>query len=385
MKKIFIYMASAALAATMVSGCMEPGRPINFDVRTGDELYLPADNSGFDLSSVADVEFYWAPSVAADNGYVTYEVLFDKEGGDFSKPLVSFPSQITGSSPNVVLTAKSLNTVAKAAGLLPGTSGKVIWTVRAGKGIGGTIYKNYRTMTLTPMNSMDPLPANVWIKGAGAEDAAGIAMVPSVPVDGVAAPAGVFECFTKIKGGTEFTVTDELDRQYVLAEGGSLSNVETATGSTFDAEAIYWIKIDFDGMLWSAVPVSDVVLYAAAWTGGTMKTANTPMTYKGKGVWELLDYANTNSDNPEKDSRHRFNISLGNGTTLYAGGSTPLGTDYTQAFLNVDFYTVDGVGNKDWDKTWTFLAGDCGRPFDCTLYLNADNPAGRYWHEYKFK
>ena len=116
-----------------------------------------------------------------------------------------------------------------------------------------------------------------------------------------------------------------------------------------------------------------------------MKTANTPMTYKGKGVWELLDYANTNSDNPEKDSRHRFNISLGNGTTLYAGGSTPLGTDYTQTFLNVDFYTVDGVGNKDWDKTWTFLAGDCGRPLDCTLYLNADNPAGRYWHEYKFK
>ena len=385
MKKIFTYMAIAVAGASLLSACMEPGRELNFAVNTGDDLYLPADNASFDLSSVADVEFYWAPSVAADNGYLTYEVLFDKVGGDFSKPLAAFASQITGSSPFVVLTAKSLNSVAKAAGLLPGTSGEVIWTVRVGKGIKGTVYKKSRKITLSPMNSMDPLPTRVLLKGAGAEVAEGIAMVPSVAVDGVAPAAGIFECFTRIKGGTEFTVTDELDRQYVLKEGGALANVDTPTGSTLDAEAIYWIKIDFDGMLWSAVPVTEVVLYAAAWTGGTMKTKNTPLTYKGKGVWELLDYDNANSDNPEKDSRHRFNISLGNGTTLYAGASTSLGTGYTTAFLCVDFFSADGVGNKDWDKTWTLLPGDCGRPFDCYLYLNADNPAGKYWHEYIFK
>ena len=383
MKRIFKYLSLAAAGVSLLAGCMAPGRPLNFDVVTGDELYLPADGAFYNLSDVTSVDFYWAPSVAADNGYVTYEIVFDRVGGDFSRPLAVFASQLSGSSPGVSLRAKQLNSVARAAGATPGQRADFIWTVRAGKGLHPTVYGVSRTISLSPMSSMDPLPVRPLLKGAGAEDAEGVALSPAIAVDGVVSPEGTFECFTRIKGGTAFTVTDELDRHYLLKEGGILSNEAAPTPSEFASDAIYWLKIDFDGMSWSAVTVTDVVLYAAAWTGGTMKVKNTPMTYVGKGVWELLDYDNANSDNPEKDSRHRFNISLGNGTILYACTTGSLGTSYTQKYMNIEFFTA--LSNKDWDNTWTFLEKDCGRPLDCYLYLNADNAAGRFTHEYKFK
>ena len=62
-----------------------------------------------------------------------------------------------------------------------------------------------------------------------------------------------------------------------------------------------------------------------------------------------------------------------------------LGTEYTTDYLKAHIYTKAGTGNWDWDKTWNFLSGDCGVPFDCRLYLNADNEAGAYWHEYYFQ
>ena len=150
------------------------------------------------------------------------------------------------------------------------------------------------------------------------------------------------------------------------------------------AEGIYYLTIDFDGMLWYARTVSEVELYAAAWADG-MHTAHAPMTYKGKGVWELQNYDNKTSDNSANDSRHRFNMKLGDGTTLYLGTMASLGTSYTTDYMKVGIFDESGIGNADWDKTWKFLLTDCGRPLDCYLYLNADNPAGSYWHEYKFK
>ena len=70
---------------------------------------------------------------------------------------------------------------------------------------------------------------------------------------------------------------------------------------------------------------------------------------------------------------------------LYLGTTAKLGTAYTTDYLKVCLYTKDGVGSVDWDKTYNFLTDDCGRKLDCYLYLNGDNPAGTWWHEYKFK
>ena len=64
--------------------------------------------------------------------------------------------------------------------------------------------------------------------------------------------------------------------------------------------------------------------------------------------------------------------------------SSSLGSSYTTDYLRVYIYTYND-GDKDWNKTYNFLLSDCGRDFDCYLYLNGDNKAGGFWHEYIFK
>lgn len=379
-------MILAAAASPFVSGCVQDKDPVNYDIYPGNELYLPADGASVDLGRGADVEFQWAPSVAHDNGYVSYEILFDKADGDFSSPVAVAAGQLNGSKPYLSMTSKSLNSAARAAGVAMGQTGTLKWTVRASKGLKGSVYSVSRLLTVTTVNSMDPLPAYVTLTGSATDDPeGGIRMTPAAGIDGGAVSEGVLECFTKIKSGADFTAVDDLGRYYSFNSDGTITYSETPVASRFGSEAIYWLKADFDVMTWTAVTVTKVELYAAAWTGGNMRTARKEMEYTGKGVWRALDYENTVSDNPEKDSRHRFNATLGDGTVLYLGTPNANPGSYTTDYLKVSLYTATGVGNADWDKTWTFVESDCGRPFDAYLYLNSDNPAGGYWHEYKFK
>lgn len=372
-------------AAPFVSGCTEEGNEINYKIQPGNELYLPADATEIDLTQGANIEFQWSPSIAHDNGFVSYELVFDKPNGDFSAPLAAMASQLNGSKTALSVSSKNLNSVARAAGIGNNESGSLKWTVRASKGIFGNVYAETRILNVLTMNSMDPLPGKVVLKGAALEDPEGIGMVASAGIDKAPATDGIFECFTKIKGSTDFTVEDNLGRYYALHENGTVAYSETPVNNRMPSEAIYWIKIDFDVMTWSYKTVSKIELYAASWADGKMTTVNKAMTYAGKGGWKLLDYENTVSKNSANDSRHRFNATLGDGSKLYLGTTAKLGTAYTTDYLKVCLYTKDGVGSVDWDKTYNFLTDDCGRKLDCYLYLNGDNPAGTWWHEYKFK
>ena len=61
-------------------------------------------------------------------------------------------------------------------------------------------------------------------------------------------------------------------------------------------------------MTYTAVQVSMIEYYAASWADNSMSTVYKTLTYKGKGVWELLDYDNEISVNSSNDTRHRFNM-----------------------------------------------------------------------------
>ncbi len=376
----------ALAAAPLATGCTDDGNEINYNIQTGDQLYLPKIDAEYDLSLGSDVRFEWSPSVAEDNGFVSYELLFDRENGDFSQPLAALTSQLTGSQTYLTVTAKELNSVAQAAGLGIMEKGKLRWTVRASKGINGNLYAESRLITVTTMNSMSPLPQTVTLTGDAVEDpTAGIPMIVSPGIDNTAATEGTFECFTKIKGSTDFTVVDDLNRYYALNDDGTITYSETPVNNRMPSEAIYWIKVDFGVMTWEYNTVTSIEYYAAAWADNKMSTVREPMTYAGKGVWVLLDYENTISDNSANDTRHRFNATLGDGSKLYLGTQSSLGSEYTTDYLKVKLYTSETIGNVDWDKTYNFLSSDCGRALDCYLYLNGDNPAGTWWHEYKFK
>ena len=145
-------------AAPFVSGCTEEGNEINYKIQPGNELYLPADATEIDLTQGANIEFQWSPSIAHDNGFVSYELVFDKPNGDFSAPLAAMASQLNGSKTALSVSSKNLNSVARAAGIGNNESGSLKWTVRASKGIFGNVYAETRILNVLTMNSMDPLP-----------------------------------------------------------------------------------------------------------------------------------------------------------------------------------------------------------------------------------
>ena len=244
-------------------------------------------------------------------------------------------------------------------------------------------YTQANVLTVSRINLVDPLPTAVMLKGEAVEDAAGIKLIPAY-LDGKAVGSGVYECFTKISEG-EFTVVDELDRYYSLKSNGRIKHIVdgSSTANTLKA-GIYWIKIDFSAMTYTAVQVSMIEYYAASWADNSMSTVYKTLTYKGKGVWELLDYDNEISVNSSNDTRHRFNMTTADGNKWFLGTTSSLGSSYTTDYLRVYIYTFND-NDKDWNKTYNFLVSDCGRDFDCYLYLNGDNKAGGFWHEYIFK
>lgn len=389
-KNILLFSFGAVLFCFVA--CDDIDYEVNYNILAGDTLYSPATGTSVDLTKGSSTIFTWAPSVAEDGGYVLYDVLFDTEDGDFSNPISSVASSSTGSATTLTLTAKELNNVMSSTGVGAGETGTIKWTVRASKGLHGSIYSESNLLSVTRLVAMDPLPTSVTISGDAAE-AGGIDMVASAGIDGESGETGVFECFTQISSGS-FYVTDDQGRYYTLSTGGLMKNTSSQEASSFNADGIYWITLDFTGMSWTAVEISKIEFQASAWGDrlpGYDYLELFEMDYQGGGTWALLDYANEMSlfleddgvTTTAGDSRHKFKITTSDGV-YYGGTSASLGTSYTTSYLTVNLYTSGGIGNTDWDMSWYFLDDDCGRELDCYLYLNADNDAGTWYHEYIF-
>lgn len=138
----------------VISSCIEKGPGIDYDITLGNELTAPADNTVIDLASAASVTFSWSESEAEDGGYVSYEVLFDEEGGDFSTPVTAMPSRSNGGATDLSLSSVDLNEIALSAGMAAGENGVVKWTVRASKGIKGGIYGQANSLVLCTVQKL---------------------------------------------------------------------------------------------------------------------------------------------------------------------------------------------------------------------------------------
>lgn len=134
-----------------MSSCLDKGPDPDFNIIPGNTLVSPENEASFDLATVGNVTFEWDASEASDGGYVSYEVLFDTADGDFSKPVAEMPSALTGSDTKLTVNTKNLNETALKAGISAGKTGTLKWTVRASKGIYGSIYSQVNTIIVTTL------------------------------------------------------------------------------------------------------------------------------------------------------------------------------------------------------------------------------------------
>ena len=188
MKKI----ANIILSLLILVGCQEKYE-LNVDFQLPTHLDSPTAIQ-LDVTSAEPVVLSWTGGGAADGGIVLYEVLFDKEGGDFSNPLVSLKSD-QGALPRLTLTHAALNTIARNAGILPQETGKLIWTVRASKG--GVLKESdiQSAITVTRGEGIDNIPSQLFLYGSSTENN-GQGGIPFRKVED-----GLFQIYTTISAG----------------------------------------------------------------------------------------------------------------------------------------------------------------------------------------
>jgi hypothetical protein len=280
-KKIRLPLALFVLVLTLAAGCKEDESFQDVSVTPVEQFYEPANNRSVVLQSSGSMYFEWEKARAADNSVVYYDVLFDKEGGDFSKPVYVVTSDNKGISNGATITHKTLNKVAQLAGIELGQVGTLTWTVRSSRGLNAALATQARSISLVRINSVDDLEgAPLFITGAGSEDGQPVKFTGSI---------GEYEIYTRLEGGKPYYF-------YATAAGGKRTFVindngngfrETSTepqGATVSETGIYRIHLDF-GAAAASVEKIDKLELVVSWT-----QRRSELAYTSKGVWELKDY-----------------------------------------------------------------------------------------------
>jgi hypothetical protein len=134
-KKISIYFFAVGILFIGLLGCNNGDRiPVTHAVMSKafkvKKLYSPKDNYSFSVSQDSNTSFSWSTAKAVNGSYyIKYEVVFDKAGGNFSKPVDKVTSDNNGLDTTVTVSSKELNQAAADAGIKPHGTGTLAWTV----------------------------------------------------------------------------------------------------------------------------------------------------------------------------------------------------------------------------------------------------------------
>ena len=404
MKKLFMLLAAGAmtfgLAACSDDDTTEPGG----NITTADKLFLPRDGMEILLEKGNTVHFEWGNSKATGSGYVTYEVVFDTEDGDFSSPIYAYRSDNNGLEASVALESSTLNTIATLAGAGIGETAKVKWTVRAYCGLSSEVYEGFRTVSITRIYTVDPQPTEVVLTGDACDEKTDVTLAKARPVNTVKGKItqvryeeGAFEGYAKFKA-SKLEITDEYGRYFRLGDKnkiGMISDEESdKSGYEVSSPGIYYVYLNFANMTYSLKKIDKVEFrHSGGWWADLIEYAE--MKYDGNGVWSLTDYAwnlaiNPDPNDPRVDSRYHFICTFADGSKEHWSHfeddcrENAFAEDQKSSLFYVVFRFSDAVYASDSDthswKTNETTKEGLGGTISCTLNMNGEHE-GLFWHE----
>lgn len=365
MKKI----ANIILSLLILVGCQEKYE-LNVDFQLPTHLDSPTAIQ-LDITSAEPVVLSWTGGGAADGGIVLYEVLFDKEGGDFSNPLVSLKSD-QGALPRLTLTHAALNTIARNAGILPQETVKLIWTVRASKG--GVLKESdiQSAITVTRGEGIDNIPSQLFLYGSSTENN-GQGGIPFRKVED-----GLFQIYTTISAGEiQFrsatsgeAFTYYIDETAKLREG----NGSTTMGSYSE---VVRLTVDFNTMKMTTDRIGRSV--RCIW-GATFENIAV-LEYKGNGIFEgagqivFIDPSRPETNPPSwlgwTEERYYF-IANVNGAEMCWGRHDSVSPERPVGGEPLSFYALYEFNWSQWDHLWKMKGSLDRTRATITINTNAD-------------
>ncbi|KAA6309451.1 hypothetical protein EZS27_039059, partial [termite gut metagenome] len=223
--------------------CNDDGEIRNTLVTSVKKLYEPNNDKSVVLQSSASATLYfeWEHAKAEDGGMVLYEIVFDREGGNFSEPVYRMASDNNGGYNHVTITHKQLNKIAAMMDIESSATGKFIWTIFSSKGINEVKAEETRTIEITRLAGFADVPIDVYVTGEGSEG--GNDLSKAVKMKAIA--GGEFEVYTKLTAGQSFYFADAIvgTPRQIYADGELLKENGT---STVGKTGIYRIELDFN-------------------------------------------------------------------------------------------------------------------------------------------
>lgn len=192
-----------------------------------------------DVTSEAPIILSWN-GAADDGGIVLYEVLFDKQDGDFTSPLAVVKSD-QGAKNQLTTTHAFINTIARKAGIRPEESGSIKWTVRASKGGVSNELDKCGIIAVTRGEGIDNLPTELFLFGNATENG-GKKGLPFRCIGD-----GVYQIYTALSSGEiELKSSEESDAfGFYIDETGKLRDGELPT-PVEGSNKVSRITVDFN-------------------------------------------------------------------------------------------------------------------------------------------
>ena len=376
MKKIVSKLMFLASLAIAFAGCDDNMGDTDNRLAASNGIIEPADGTSVVLktSASASTYFEWEYVNPEEAGTVIYQIAFDTESGDFSKPIYMLYSDNNGLKNCATISHQTLNDIAAKAGITSSATGTIKWTVFSAKGMNSVKSPVENRLTITRLAGFDVVPIDVFVTGEASEGGTDLASAQRMK----ATANGEFEVYTQLKAGQPYyfansnsgTPTTYSTSDGVILEGGT---------STVETDGIYRITLNFNtgactyslvtGIGFYFCP-TDEVLFDLDYIGGGVFQAKGTVTFKEES-WGL-------------DQRYKFRMTMkDNGgageETTYEWGTVDASIDNAPtASSPEDYYYVQLLSNlTQWDNKWKLMDQFNGVEATYTLYLTAD---GEYTH-----
>jgi hypothetical protein len=360
-------LASLLLSSTLVFNRCSEDESINFNVTPVKQLYEPADGKSVELQSSASAAlfFEWEAAKAEDGGMVLYEIAFDYESGDFSKPVYKMASESNGGKNSMTITHKQLNKIAGMMNIESAETGKLKWTIFTSKGVNSVKGNVAYTLEIKRLQGFDEIPVDVYITGEASE---GGTTLEDAQLFKMVNP-GEFEIYTKLTTGKTCYFVDKTDgtpRRF-YADGNVLK--ESAAGaSSIAATGVYKIELDFN---------TGGVAYNKINSMGIFHCEENrviiPLDYTANGVWSATSYALGEIRTDWGNARYKIKMESEAGESWWVtvnGTDSPPGDNANPAY----FYVRETSTYSQWDDKWKINGEFTNSSFDASVTLNASGP-----------
>lgn len=391
----------------MVAACGEDKYALDTTIVELGSLTGPTSGTlvNIDVENGANTTLTWSPAKSADGGLVLYTVLFDKAGGDFSKPVYTLASDNKGGLNRLTISPVFQNIIAASAGIEQLTTGKVVWTVQASSAFHVGRFTETSELMLTRPEGLAIFPKHMYLYGSATEAAelsGGVVfkeLANELPTDGFV--PGVFESITGLKTG-EYYITDSNNpdstvNYYYINDSGKIRAGNTPTPFSLP-DGAYRVRMNLSTATVSFEAMDNMELYIFA--SGVTKAH---LHYIGNHTFEATDglFKFLTPGDPEapgwlgwEEERYRFKFTL-DGVDSYIGSyhnenmNGSLVTGYTAYSLRPNgeepagFWDVffHGEDVPFWQGAWKFADRYNNQPF--TVRIIFDPTAPHYYHEFE--